>query len=320
MRKILCTAIVAAIVICSFSSVSFASSQATILKTMNFSDLSGHWAESYVREAVDRGFMKGYPDGSFQPERGILREEVMQILYNLHMDKTPPKEHPHVSTRNIVGHWYERPVSFFLKTDTGLDHLVFDRNYRFINGQVADRDFFINALIAFGEKYYAEKFDATNNRVEKAISLGLINGFPDGLFHGEKPITRSQAAKIINLYANLVGIETSPDPEEFSPFGKERQQKNNLISRMEKEGYTLIYDGFVREDDPGLDKGIKVRNIYFQKESEIIFLDILIRDWDVEGERLKSVYSIIYDNDKKLDYRHPKYWDLYPILDEYYVK
>lgn len=44
---------------------------------------SGHWASEYVKLAVEQGWMSGYVDGTFQPERTITLEEGCTALLRL---------------------------------------------------------------------------------------------------------------------------------------------------------------------------------------------------------------------------------------------
>ncbi len=49
-------------------------------------DYVGHWAEDTFRWGVGKGLVKGYEDGSFQPDRTITRAEAVTILrrfYNM---------------------------------------------------------------------------------------------------------------------------------------------------------------------------------------------------------------------------------------------
>ncbi|KXO17203.1 hypothetical protein HMPREF3189_00170 [Clostridiales bacterium KA00134] len=47
---------------------------------VDFKDLNtSHWAYSYIASAYNKGWVKGYPDGSFRPESYIRREEVVAI-------------------------------------------------------------------------------------------------------------------------------------------------------------------------------------------------------------------------------------------------
>ena len=42
-------------------------------------DVQGHWAQKEIQEAVAAGWVDGYPDGSFQPEKTITRAEFTVI-------------------------------------------------------------------------------------------------------------------------------------------------------------------------------------------------------------------------------------------------
>lgn len=46
-------------------------------------DYVGHWAEATFRWGIDRGLVKGYEDGSFQPDRAVTRAELLTILRRL---------------------------------------------------------------------------------------------------------------------------------------------------------------------------------------------------------------------------------------------
>ena len=46
-------------------------------------DVSGHWAEESIRWCMEHGLMKGYPDGSFGPDKPVTRAEIATILKRL---------------------------------------------------------------------------------------------------------------------------------------------------------------------------------------------------------------------------------------------
>ena len=46
-------------------------------------DYEGHWAEESIRKAITTGVLKGYEDGSFQPDKSITRAELCVILDRL---------------------------------------------------------------------------------------------------------------------------------------------------------------------------------------------------------------------------------------------
>ncbi|MBQ7660512.1 MAG: S-layer homology domain-containing protein [Clostridia bacterium] len=45
-----------------------------------FSDIAGHWSEDYVLRATAAGWIAGYEDGTFKPDRYITRAEAMTLI------------------------------------------------------------------------------------------------------------------------------------------------------------------------------------------------------------------------------------------------
>ncbi|WP_240644616.1 S-layer homology domain-containing protein [Paenibacillus paeoniae] len=48
----------------------------------SFSDITGHWAEASIKQAVSVGIVSGYPDGTFKPGRTVTRAEFAVMLMN----------------------------------------------------------------------------------------------------------------------------------------------------------------------------------------------------------------------------------------------
>ena len=49
----------------------------------SFSDISGHWANKYINSASAKGWVNGYPDGSFKPDQYITRAEFVTLVNNV---------------------------------------------------------------------------------------------------------------------------------------------------------------------------------------------------------------------------------------------
>ena len=61
------------------------------ISTVKAPDIDGHWAMGAINTMVIRGFMKGYPDGTFGPDRILTRAEVaatMNRVYNRELDSS----------------------------------------------------------------------------------------------------------------------------------------------------------------------------------------------------------------------------------------
>ncbi|MDQ2086651.1 N-acetylmuramoyl-L-alanine amidase [Herbivorax sp. ANBcel31] len=48
--------------------------------TERFLDLHGHWAEDLIIKAHQEGWVKGYPDGTFRPDKPVTRAEVVAMI------------------------------------------------------------------------------------------------------------------------------------------------------------------------------------------------------------------------------------------------
>ena len=45
-----------------------------------FTDIEGHWAENQINRAAEKGWITGYPDGTFDPNRYITRAEAVTMI------------------------------------------------------------------------------------------------------------------------------------------------------------------------------------------------------------------------------------------------
>jgi len=50
--------------------------------SIRLKDIAGHWAGAAIQKAVLNGMVKGYPDGTFQPQRLVTRAEFVVMLAN----------------------------------------------------------------------------------------------------------------------------------------------------------------------------------------------------------------------------------------------
>lgn len=73
-----------------------------------FSDVSGHWAEGFINQAVAEGWISGFPDGTFRPDESIQRCQVTAIL-NKALERTGSGFAADAGTQEFVdvpsSHW-----------------------------------------------------------------------------------------------------------------------------------------------------------------------------------------------------------------------
>ena len=78
-----------------------------------FSDISGHWASKYINRACKYGWINGYGDGTFAPDKKITRAEAMTLVNTVLGRKThPDKMHRDMVAwvDNVYGMWYYAAV------------------------------------------------------------------------------------------------------------------------------------------------------------------------------------------------------------------
>ncbi|MGE5678260.1 MAG: S-layer homology domain-containing protein, partial [Pseudomonadota bacterium] len=49
----------------------------------SFTDIKGHWANKYINSAAKKGWVKGNPDGTFEPNKYITRAEFATMVNNV---------------------------------------------------------------------------------------------------------------------------------------------------------------------------------------------------------------------------------------------
>jgi len=73
-----------------------------------FPDISNHWAKEAINSAAQKGWVDGYPDGTFLPQRNISRAEVVKIV-NAMLNRMIQVEDIPLGIRNFTdltsSHW-----------------------------------------------------------------------------------------------------------------------------------------------------------------------------------------------------------------------
>lgn len=91
------------------------------------SDIGSHWAASFIRDAVTRGLVQGYPDGTFRPEQAMTRAEFAVVLAKALRLRGGGTTLPFMD-RDAIGSW-ARP-SIVLAVEAGLLRGYEDNRFR----------------------------------------------------------------------------------------------------------------------------------------------------------------------------------------------
>ncbi len=182
---------------------------------VNFEDVKGHWAESYIEKLASQNIITGKSEKSFAPDDKITRAELVTLLHRL----SGTEETYDVSTFSDVKEtdWYVQAISWAEENSiaTGTGNGKFNPNEYVSREQTAV--FIIRFCEYMGYELKsveeitfsdASEFSIwSESSVLKAQKHGIINGFEDGSFAPKETSTRAQTAKMLcNLIDNVSGV------------------------------------------------------------------------------------------------------------------
>ncbi len=168
----------------------------------SFSDIGGHWAKKWIEGAVKLGFVSGYEDGTFKPDRTITRAEFSKLINNaLHTEKKATLSFSDVKQKEwFYGEIQKSVASGFF---SGYENNTFRPNNPIKREEVAK---VVNSVITTGGvdgegatllSDYGTIQDWAKTSVNSVYNKGYILGYPEGVYRPAKSLTRAEAVKII---------------------------------------------------------------------------------------------------------------------------
>mgnify|MGYP001496043963 CR=1 FL=1 len=177
-----------------------------------FSDIDNHWAKDWIKNAVDLGFVSGYEDGTFKPDRTITRAEFstmlnkamkIEITENINFSDVREKEWFYKEIQKSVA------AGFF----SGYENNTFRPNNPIKREEVAK---VVAGAITTGNidgegatllKDYSTIQEWAKDSVNTVYNKGYILGYPDKTYMPSKALTRAEAVKIIFEIVDNENIE-----------------------------------------------------------------------------------------------------------------
>jgi hypothetical protein len=175
-----------------------------------FTDLSGHWAASYIEDLRLKGMVNGTSTGIFSPNLRITRGELAKMVVLLFGFEFPTS----VSAdpfRDVDSNMWYAPYIDFLKNG-GIMSGYSDGTFRPNNA--------VSRAEALKTLLTASRLDITTGIppsnfpdirrgiwyaqfVDYAKANSLIDGYPDGTFKPTNSMTRAEFAKIADLMLSI---------------------------------------------------------------------------------------------------------------------
>jgi len=188
--------------------------------TPSFTDIQNHWAKSYILDFASKGFVKGYPDDTFRPDRPISRAEFTCILLNS-MGITPSANAEGGTFSDTATHWAHAQI-----TEAVLRGILVVSEYP--NGLKPDGAILRSEAAAMMIRALGKSPDTTattfkdqdqiarsmySGYIKAASDAGLMNGYQDGTFRPFQGATRAEACVMLsNLMTKLGGATTPAAP------------------------------------------------------------------------------------------------------------
>lgn len=180
-----------------------------------FADVSSdHWARGYIQFVKDNKIMTGDGNGLFRPNDSITREEWVKTVLTAFVIDT--KDAGCEFTDVDAGRWSYPYIAkaFEMEIINGVSDTLFapmsnisrqDAAVMFYRGAKAARE---NALTDIAVSSFTDEeqiADYAKDPINFLYKAGIINGYEDGSFRPNAPITRAEAAKMIYTALEKLG-------------------------------------------------------------------------------------------------------------------
>lgn len=280
MKKLLCILLTFALL------TTFVSAMA---ENVEFSDFSlSHWAYNNVSEMVNKGVIEGYPDGTFRPESNVTRGEFCAMLSkvaNLYVDANVTGNHWAVLYAEAIKKatwtykdWYLKNADLDAMINRGEAALGICDVYL---GYPQSLIFKMAEVNSYLQTSYKD-FSNIGGFAECVYTLsknGIMNGYEDGCFHPEYPITRAELCAILSR----AFVKNSNSENQYSPENNRSNTnyvapyayynlKNALITKGTKTSDGTAYGFYNYADDIGKSDRLSTSVIYNTVEDNIGFL------------------------------------------------
>jgi hypothetical protein len=170
---------------------------------VSFSDISGHWAEANIKQAVSSGLVKGYLDGTFKPGKSVTRAEFAVMLMNALKPQEAGAELTFKDTEKI-GAWAQKAVAQAVQAGIikGYEDGSFRPNAEITRAEMA-------AMLASALSLTVESNTSTGFADDKDIpawakgavaaikKLGIVGGQGNNEFAPNAKTTRAEAVTVL---------------------------------------------------------------------------------------------------------------------------
>ncbi|MEX2461605.1 MAG: S-layer homology domain-containing protein [Paenibacillaceae bacterium] len=259
-----------------------------------FNDITNHWAEVSIIEAVKKGFVEGYPDGTFKPDVKVTRAEFIKLT--IASLRLPVSSEP-------MTNWYDPYV--IVAKDAGI-YTENDFTTGNMNTPMTRFEMSRAAVRATGQMN-----DDPDKWMYLATKAGLIQGMDKtGLLGEDQSTTRAQSITVIERILTIKGGGTLPADKHAVNRAEVLWHHTNIFSVMPE-----IFDvvNFGKNVIDKWDKNkmfVEPKNgLYKATLDSLIAIDL--------GDKDDPNWNLVPANLKWYDY--PNNWDVRKYTDAYLI-
>ncbi len=206
-----------------------------------FKDLdSNRWYAYYVNKLIKNNIISGYPDNTFKPDDNINVSEFTKLLLNTLGYKEA----------NGNDDWY----SNYIKRAKQLN-IIDEEDYTNYNRPINRQEMAKMIARALGEKesentVQFDDIDKVESKYKEyviaAVSLGILEGYPDNTFRPNGNLSRAEASKVIVEVMSKEVVKGSKDKGQALTNEKvislEEDFKNYLLPKTNSSNVVLGYN------------------------------------------------------------------------------
>lgn len=183
-----------------------------------FTDIAGHWAEKDILRAAQAGFVNGYPDGTFRPDRPVTRAEFTVMAASA-LSLSGGSEPLRFTDQDDIGDWARQAVA--LSAQHGIVHGYPDGTFR-PNANIIRAEMALVIARALGLQFQGPTRtgfdddedipDWASGAIEALRSAGVVVGRGGNRFAPDAPVTRAEAAVLLlRMTDRFSTYSTKPD-------------------------------------------------------------------------------------------------------------
>ncbi|MCL2152935.1 MAG: S-layer homology domain-containing protein [Oscillospiraceae bacterium] len=169
----------------------------TVALAIEFPDMQGHWAESYVNALAATGAIKGFEDGLFHPSEYVTTQEFITILIrNEYGEMEAPDDDwslPYMAAALQKGVIEEADIS---SSDQPMDRLSAVRFTHFFLSNIKEEPDTQHVSVAEQLTDYSYCRECRVH-LEQCYAKGIVIGKPGPTFDGDANLTRAEASIVI---------------------------------------------------------------------------------------------------------------------------